>query len=361
MKALYKALNIFLGVQMLFFVSLHGQDGQEIKNPWSGLYYKTFAQDESETHKDKLQIFFAKDDLPLFNQLIFSWNAERPDKGYFSFWVQVHDAKNNQWSTWHRMSDWGAGVQRSYLSKSDGIAYNNFVSLTMSSNLLGDAFRVKAVVHDGASLALLKACAVSLSHESNFKSEVFDAQLASLPSIYIRNVPTISQFALVHPRNNAICSPTSCTMLTSFLSGKTVNPIHFAQNSFDAGLGVHGSWPFNMAHAYEICDGLYWFFTTRLNSFVGLHQRLKQGFPVVVSVRGPLEGAAAPYQSGHLLTVVGWDAKKQEVIVHDPAFKTDRETVHRYPLNSFLQAWEKSRRLTYLVEENQLKNERKES
>lgn len=349
---------IFLLVLPLFFAIDTNAQQEDTKKIWSWIYYRTFSDQELESHHHKPHIFFEKDNVPLFNQLIFSWNAIRPDKGYFSFLVQVHNSKNNQWGSWHHMADWGAYVQRSFASKSDGAAHYNFVCLRMEDDQLADAFRIKVVSHEGADIALLKACSVSFSDSNNFKPELIDEQLTSLPSVHIKNVPTLSQFEIDHTNNDSLCSPTSCTMLTMFLAGKTIDPVDFDAKSYDSGLEVHGSWPFNMAHAFERCDGRYWFFTTRLNSFAGLHQRLMLGLPVVVSVRGPLETAALPYKNGHLLVVVGWNAKKQEVIVHDPAFKSSKEVLHRYPLKSFLEAWERSRRLTYLAEENQLKNER---
>ncbi|MCX5922056.1 MAG: C39 family peptidase [Candidatus Dependentiae bacterium] len=321
------------------------------KDAWTWLYSRIFTESELGVHANRSQVFFLKENVPLFSQLIFSWNALRPQKGYFSFAVQVRNAQTGRWGAWHRMVDWGAAVQRSYTSKSDGVSGYDFVRLEVDEGTLADGFRIKVVAHDGVSLPLLKACAVSLTHFNNFKPEVIDQQLKSLSSVHIRNVPMMSQFALDHPKNDAICSPTSCSMLTSFLLKKPVDPLDFAQKSFDDGLGIYGSWSLNMAHAFERCNGEFLFFAARLNSFGRLHQRLKRGMPVVVSVRGPIQGGALPYRNGHLLVVVGWDSKKREVIVHDPAFKSDSETVRRYRIKDFLEAWERSRRLAYLVEE----------
>lgn len=360
MKVFSYIVSISLLLQFGSFNMILCQD--ETQNSWSWLLYRTFTDEELEIHKNKSQIFFSKENVSPFTQLIFSWNALRPSKGHFSFLVSAHDAKTNAWGSWHHMIDWGADAARSYASKSDGIAHYNFVCLKMEPDKLGDGFRIKAIAHDGANLSLLHAYAVSLSDDNKFKTEVLDQRVASLSSVHIRNVPTISQFDLSHPRNKTLCSPTSCSMLTSFLSQKNIDPIAFAEKAYDNGLSVYGSWPFNMAHAFEVCEGRYWFFTSRLNSFVGLHQRLKEGIPVVVSIRGPLEGAALPHKNGHLITIVGFDAKKQEVIVHDPAWTKDRGTVRRYALKHFLEAWERSRRLTYLAQENRLfKNERKET
>ena len=354
MKVIRCAFMLLLVVPLCLMQQIKAED--IATKIWSWTYYRTFTEQEIESHKDKPHIFFAKEDVPLFDQLIFSWNAIRPARGYFSFMIQVHSAKTHKWGSWHHMADWGADVQRSFASKSDGVATYNFVFLKMEPGHMADAFRIKVISREGADLTLLKACGVSFSDANNFKAESVN-DLKHLPSVHIKNVPAISQFELEHARNNAICSPTSCTMLTMFLTEKMIDPIDFAEKSYDAGLDAYGSWPFNMAHAFEECDQNYWFFATRLNSFAGLHQRLMMGIPVVVSIRGPLEGAALPHRNGHLLTVVGWNARKQEVIVHDPAFK-GKEVIHRYSLKNFLEAWERSRRLAYIAEKNQLTNER---
>jgi hypothetical protein len=348
MKCLHQAW--VFAVLTFFHINLLKCQDTGKSDQWTWLYYRTFSPQDYDSFKEKNDIFFAKDDVPLFSQLVFSWNSLRPSKGYYSFWVQARDADNKKWGSWHKMMEWGSHVQRSFKNKVDQFTSYEHVRLEISPDKLADGFRVRISSHDGASLQLMKAFAVSLSNFSNFKSEVDSGGWSSLSSVYIRNVPTISQFALDHHRADAICSPTSCTILTSFLLQNYVDAHDFAEKSFDKGLNVYGSWPFNMAHAFETCAGSFLFFTARLNSFSRLHQRLQDGIPVVVSVRGPLRTAASAYKHGHLLVVVGYDAKTKEVICHDPAFKNDRATVHRYAVKDFLEAWERSRRLAYVTE-----------
>lgn len=335
----------------LLFMGMRIQAEAGSTQAWASLFSKNFSSAEMDANRSKSQLSFSREDIPLFSQLIFSWNAFRPSKGYFSFFVSARDAQTGKWGSWHRMFDWGAHIQRSYLSKPDAFSHYDFVRLEIDSRGLSDAFRIKVVPNDGASLEKIKLLAVSVANLHEFKAEAIDQSMLRLQSVHVKNVPMIAQFALEHPKNDAICSPTSCSMLTGFLMGQAVDPIEFAAKAYDEGLQVFGSWPFNMAYAFELCKGSYRFYTARLNSFARVHHRLKMGIPLVVSVRGPLEGAERPYRNGHLLVVVGYDAKKREVIAHDPAFKTDRETERRYPLKSFLEAWERSRRLAYIAEE----------
>lgn len=336
--------SLLMGAQIV------AQNAQDAKScPWAYLFTKTFSDVDMNANRQKPSLSFSVDSIPVFSQLIFSWNAFRPQKGYFSFFVCARDVQTGKWGSWHRMADWGARIQRSYLSKPDNFSHYDFVRLEIDSGL-SDAFRIKVIPNEGASLERIKFMAVSVANLHDFKPESIDQDILRLPSVHIKNVPMIAQFALEHPNNDAICSPTSCSMLAGYLLRELVDPLDFANKAYDQGLQVFGSWPFNMAYAFELCKGAYRFYTVRLNSFVRVHQRLKMGMPLVVSVRGPLEGAERPYRNGHLLVVVGYDAKKREVIAHDPAFKTDRETERRYPLKSFLQAWERSRRLAYIAE-----------
>lgn len=318
------------------------------ENPWTWLYYKILEPADHNRGKSELQ--FIKEDIPEFTQLIFSWNAMRPQKGHFSFWVAARDAKSKRWGSWHRMIEWGKNVQRSYLSKTgDHFSKYHHVRLEIHESTAADAFKIRIGVHDDADVSHIKAFAVSLSNFTVFQSEDL-RDVMHLDSVHVPGVPKLSQFLLDHPKNDTLCSPTSCTMLSSFLAGRHFDAVEFANRVYDQGLEAFGSWPFNMAHAFELCKGEFLFFTARLNSFARIHQRLQQGVPVVVSVRGPMEGAALSYKHGHLLVVVGWDAKKQEVICHDPAFKKIKEVVQRYSIKEFVAAWERSRRLAYIVE-----------
>jgi hypothetical protein len=318
---------------------------------WTWLYRKIMTLQEQEEAHNKKVIVINKYDIPSCTQLVASWNAIRPTQGFFSFWIQARDAKTKQWCTWHHMIDWGTSVQQSYFSANDEIAQYFHVRLEAGTDNKFDSFRIKIAAHDGADLSWLKAVMVALTDYSKFKPEgVYDRHLQELSSVYIQGVPKISQFLLDHPDHSRLCSPTSCSMLMSFLREEPIDPIAFANNVFDRGLQSYGSWPFNVAHAFNMAGGTHWFFTARLNSFLELYKQLQRGLPVIVSVRGWLAGAPQSYDQGHLLIVIGWDAEKQAVICHDPAFRLTKKTAKRYPVASFLRAWERSYRLVYWAE-----------
>lgn len=313
---------------------------------WTSLYHKVLHETDLEGKKEYVWV---KEDVMPFSQLIFSWNAWRPTKGYFAFWVQARDKKTHRWGTWHKMMEWGEGIQTSFLSEGDGFSKYIHVRLEIGAATLADAFRVTVIPHKSADIKQVKSLAVCLADHNRFKAEDENVACVQLPSIFIPNVPRFSQFMLVHPKNDVLCSPTSCSMLLSFIRGRAIDPVVFAESVFDKGLQAYGSWPFNVAGAFDATKGAAYFVTARLESFKLLHHLLCAGIPVVVSVRGPLSSAPRPYLQGHLLVVVGWDAASKSVIVHDPAFETNEDTMHRYDLKDFLTAWERSRRLAYIT------------
>lgn len=317
---------------------------------WSWLHRKKFNDQQVRNNARKASIPFERYDVPRFSQLVFSWNAFRPKSGYLSFSARVRDARTKKWSPWYKMMEWGAGIQRSYASSSRGNTRYVHVRLETGRTNLADAFRIKITPHKGASLAGVKALSVCTANFNQFKKEKITKALLRLPSVHVRNVPKKSQRVLNHARSDHMCSPTSCSMLTSFFIKRDIDPLDFAKKAFDEGLNAYGSWPFNVAHAFERCAGAVLFSTMRLHSFKTLHQQLMRQIPTVVSVRGFLRGAPQSYDKGHLLLVVGWDAQRKQVICHDPALGADRKTLKRYGIESFLSAWERSHRLAYLAE-----------
>lgn len=317
---------------------------------WAWIHNREFTQEQRSAHKQKNEIICTSKEVAPFTQLIFSWNAFRPLQGLFTFYVKVRNAQTKGWSGWHKMIDWGNGVQRSYVSKSDGVAQYFHVRLEVASGTKADAFSIKVEGHDNADLSLISSCAVCCADFSLFAHEKQDVLAPLLSSVKISGVPRLSQFEVDHPRNDGLCSPTSCTMLVRYLTKKPLDPLAFADGALDNGLDQFGSWPFNMAHAFMACQGTARFIVARLNSFRGIHQRLEKGIPVVVSVRGTISGAPKSYPSGHLLVVVGYDKDTKQVICHDPAAPCADEVEKQYALSDFLAAWERSKRLSYLAE-----------
>lgn len=321
--------------------------GPNMLTPWTRMYNAHFDNHIMLPPSQLPIVILEKINIPSFNQIIFSWNALRPLQGYFSFYVQVRDKTTKKWGVLHHMYDWGLNKASSYKSVSDGMSCYEYVRLEMAPHRLADAFRIKVQSKDGAPLSLIRSATVAASCYNLFEAE--NSDLYNLyTSVTVNTVPKIAQFALDHEQKDKICSPVSLTMLLQSL-GYYVAVEKVIEKSYDNGLKAFGSWPFNIAHAFECSGGNAYFYVCRLNSFDQVYTQLKKNIPVVVSVRGPLPGAERPYAQGHLLVIVGWDQEKKEVICHDPAFDDPQKTLKYYPIKPFLAAWERSRRLAYMT------------
>ncbi len=317
---------------------------------WTWSLKKEFTATEILENTNRKQIIFCKNDISLFSQLIFYWNAFRPEKGYFSFHAQVLDEKN-KWHDWHTMINWGKDIQKSFFSEGAlGTKYCH-VRLEMPPKKLAKGVRIKVVAHDGANLSSLRALGINVANLAAF-SEEFNHSIGLLPSVMISGIPKQSQMVLDHPKADVMCSPTSCSMLMGYLKKQPSNTLEFALGVYDYGLNSYGSWPFNIAHAFEHCEGEVFFKVMRLPSFLELHSMLQKSIPVVVSVRGKLQGAPKEYNNGHLLLVIGWDQQKQKVLCHDPAFDQSEKVYAEYDIKSFCTAWGRSRHLAYVAEPN---------
>ncbi len=317
---------------------------------WAHLFHKKITADEAGLARQHNCFFFTKVGVPMYSQLLLSWNALRPRKGHFVFFVQARNAHTMKWGRWHRMLEWGRDKQKSYATASDGFTKYVHVRLEVEPLQLADAFRIKVVGAKGASLSMVKSVAVTTANMNGFAPEDVEKNVGKLVSVHLRNVPKISQFSLEHDENHRICSPVSCAVLSRFVTRYAIDPLRFARASYDNGLKTYGSWPFNMAHMFECARGKVACYNTRLNSFQDIHAQLKRGVPAVVSVRGSLPRAPRPYNQGHLLTVVGYDASTKEVICHDSAIEGHSNVEQRYALADFVRSWEASRRLTYWIE-----------
>lgn len=314
---------------------------------WTWFYAKQFDEIERSQFHNKSQATFLQVDTQPFSQLIFSWNAVKPHNGHYSFFVQARNSKNKVWLPWHKMIDWGENIQRSYISKEP---HSEGVHVRLEVAPLADAYRIRVEAHAGADLGDLRSLFVNIADLKKFVPDSWRKVAPGLKSVHVADVPKYSQQILPHPRAQHLCSPTALSMLLGYMANSPVNPVQVANEVYDAGLDTFGSWPFNVAFAYQAtgCARPWWHM--RLPSFVDLHRQLTRGVPVMVSIQGPIKGGATGYSSGHLLLVVGYDARHKKVICHDSAFDTDDKTVVKYDLNSFLTAWGKRHNFAIMVD-----------
>lgn len=285
-----------------------------------------------------------------FNELIFSWNAWRPENGKLTFAVSVKHGK--QWSNWHRIAEWGPDYQRTFINKRHPYVHTKHVRAEMQKGCLGRGFRVRVVSSGGADLTNLKALFACLSNTRHFQ---INTPKTDMRTVVINGVPRQSQMVIDHPRRKDLCSPTSTSVVVNYfmkqLYGELPNMhdyiVDFADKVHDAGPNIYGNWLFNVAQAYDSSNGDVFYRVERLNGFNDLYNYLSREIPIVVSVR-QLRGGATPYRNGHILVVAGYDAVKKTVMCIDPAFRDIKYKLKSYALWDFLRAWGRSQNLSYI-------------
>jgi hypothetical protein len=182
-------------------------------------------------------------------------------------------------------------------------------------------------------------------------------------------VPTYSQ--MVHrgeyPQygggGEAWCSPTSLAMVLAYYKRlppartyawvRRSYPDRFvaevARRVFDHAYDGTGNWPFNTGYAAtRVADA----FVTRLPDLRAAERYVAAGTPLEVSIsfgRGQLAGAPISSSAGHLVVIRGF-TRSGDVVVNDPAARTDATVRRTYGRAQFEAAWlRRSHGLAYVV------------
>lgn len=275
-----------------------------------------------------------------FDELILSWNGFRPAVGFWEFSVSL---LQSEWSPWLKYAEWGSGTQKTFRTSSS-MAYTDQDIVRPKT---GDctAFRIQVLGCDGADLSQLHGITAALSNPHlPLKELAKDFEAASLIK-----VPLQSQMVLPHPRCKDLCSPTATSTAINFLrKTNAIDPIRFSETVRDHEFDIYGNWVLNTAAAYDELRGSHRTFVARLPSFATALQQIARGLPVVVSIKGPLEGAPLPYANGHLMLLTGYDKKANQVLCMDPGWPNNPTTKIGYSLPAFLEAWGRRRNLAYL-------------
>ena len=281
--------------------------------------------------------------LSPFDELIVSWSSQRPLKGAFVFQLSVYI---EEWSPWLDYAFWGARSQKTFQQELPLLSvFQDVVRVKGEKKAAG--FRIRVEAKDGASLTHLRCIHASLIDHCSYQME---ASIKTEGSIDLK-VPPLSQIALADPRHTRLCSPVSTTAVIHFLEqSNRCSPIRFAGQVWDEAFDIYGNWILNTAQASHLLGEGWHCYAARFTSFYQVIEQLRKGYPVVVSIKGPLTGSPLPYESGHLVVVKGFDSGNRNVLCMDPAFPTDDKTFVQYPLVDFITAWQRRMGLAYVFE-----------
>lgn len=272
-----------------------------------------------------------------FQELVLGWNASRPLKGHYHFSISI---KMDTWSPWFSYAVWEPYQQRSFRHQWNSL------------HIFQDTVNISDAKATGWRLKVESSCSDPLTD--------FYALYASLPlvkepssttklSFICLEVPPLSQLQIQDPRHMRICSPTSTTAAMRFLNPQLqITPLEFADKVWDNHFDIYGHWVFSTAQAFVELGQKWQTRVMHLSGFEQVHQLLKTGTPVVVSVKGPLSGTLHPYNEGHLLVIRGYDPVKNQVLCMDPAYPQDAETKVAYNLRDFLLAWQRRKNIAYV-------------
>jgi hypothetical protein len=325
-----------------------------MKKNWNRIWFALFfliimnGLESHMIHRQTVEPAWIEDNVAPFNELMISWNAARPSRGTYHFYVSV---KTGSWSSWLLYASWGHDGQSSFLNTTPEApvrVYQDALEI-MEANM-ATGFQIRVVCEGDARLDQIYGLHVYTNSDQKKESDS-----SSDPAPTYLPVKGFSQMTLNHVRRRDLCSPTSTSAVVRYLSKNgEIDPVLFAQNVWDRGFDIFGNWVFNVAQAAAELGPTWSAWVERLSGFDMICQRLQQGTPVIVSVRGPLPGSALPYAKGHLIAVIGYNRDQQKVICMDPGFPTDDQTHVSYDLSDFVEAWNRRGRVAYVFAKNSL-------
>lgn len=293
------------------------------------------------TQEERSQTTFVweKDSISPFNDVVIGWNAFRPSYGQYHLSISL---KLKEWTPWFSYARWGTTTQNSFEHQWGPLhIFQDTVNITAGSAATG--WRVKVEAMGQTHLQGFHRCYASIPSYQNMSKSFF--------SYVCLEVPGISQIKLQDPRHMRICSPTSMTAVIRFFNQRaSMTPLEFADKVWDSHFDIYGHWVFAAAQAYAELGDTWETSVRYLKGFDDIYSFLQAGYPVVVSVRGPLPGSFHPYAQGHLLVVRGYDPEQNRVLCMDPAYPEDAQTLTSYALDDFLISWQRRKNIAYLFQ-----------
>lgn len=299
----------------------------------------------SSINRKKSNFVWEENCIPCFDELIISWGASRPSQG--TYLIQASLFIEN-WTPWFDYALWGASYQCTFHQKNSVVeVLQDLIHVLQDKKATG--FKIRVQAKNGASLEEFRQLHASMINRTIHH---LDSSVNPCHSLCL-DVPGLSQIVLSKTLGMRICSPTSLTSAIRYLlKSDTACPLEFAKSVLDLQFDIYGNWALNTAQAGHLLGKTWSCFALRFHSFNQVIAQLKKGFPCVVSIKGPLINSAAPYASGHLVVVKGYDATNKHVLCMDPAFPTHEETDVKYPLQDFLAAWNRRLGLAYVFEKS---------
>lgn len=242
-----------------------------------------------------------------FNEGLPSWNGTAPDNNN-SFKIQMRFPYNGGWSPWLTVGFWQSNIWSSYGSTSYSGGYIDYDYVKLYSYQSAWQFKIimtRTSIQQPSPLIYKLSFYVSDSRTTN---SVNISQIVNDNPAQVF-IPTnfIYQYGVDPQIGGSICSPTSVAMILHSYN-ISVDPLQFAQATYDPYYNIFGIWPRVVQNAAEYgLDGA----VTRYRTWSEAREVLANGGRISMSVGLPL-------YSGHLMMLAGFTSDGRP-IVHDPA------------------------------------------
>lgn len=310
-----------------------------------------------------------------FTELIPSWQARTPGRSLVEVSVRLRhrdDRGRTTTGSWDTVARWAAttkAFRRTSLGdQADDLARVAVDTVKTNASTGATGWQVKVVLmRPQGTKARPQVTRVGAA-----TSKVVARTTTSTPGKVAGTVIDVPRYSQMthrghHPEwgngGEAWCSPTSTAMVLEHYganpaAGHAFKPGHAdgvvdwtAGQVYDHAYRGTGNWAFNTAYAGLHLPKAY---VTRLPDLRAAEKFIKAGTPLIVSVafaKGQLRGAPISSTAGHLMVLVGFTASG-DVVVNDPAARTNAEVRRTYDRAQFERAWlTKSGGLTYVLED----------
>ena len=295
-----------------------------------------------------------------FTQLVPTWNVTTPARTMVLVQARVHST-SGYLSGWKLVGAWStrdARIRRTSGGvQADRIAAMSTDTLAARAGVLLNRYQLRILPLRGPASTATPVVR-SLQAVASRPSTVLPATSRPLLPPRTLNVPRYSQMTHrgQYPQwgggGQAWCSPTSLAMILGYYRALPTRKSyawvstryadrwvdHVARAVFDYGYDGAGNWAFNTAYAAVRTGDA---FVTRLTSLREAERFIAAGIPLGASIRfsrGQLSGAPIGATSGHLVVISGFTGNG-DVVVNDPAARTDATVRRTYDRGQFERAW----------------------
>ena len=324
---------------------------------------------ENGTYVNEGYFLSSEFEVPDFQYMVLSWNADTPENTYVEIKARVlvnhfDEVGNNlkTWTEWLSWGRWSPHIDRKSESTELPLAIIDTDVLKIKGSLqeIANKVQIKAILHSDnnkvtPNLRYIHGTLKNTLEGQNIE-KIIDKDIDEAKIYRALEVQNLSQSIRYPKISGSICSPTTITIMLNRL-GEDLLPEEVALNSVDSNYGF-GNWSFAAAMAGSYGYKAYVDYTT----IDGLKAEIAKGYPVGVSVRySNKKDDIYPYiegtigrTPGHLMLVCGFAKHGDEeyVIVND-SYAKDNETARReYKLEEFKTAWRNN--VAYIVRDKQI-------